>query len=202
MSNMSSVRTSASTAPQVLINPAHNALYIDGHFQPPTRGGTFEVINPATEQVIAHAPAGTEEDIDLAVASARKCFDSDVWSGTKGTVRGGYLRAFAERIIEPDQKESLAQLETLNNGKPLAESRADIDDVAACFAYYAELAEKLDETSSQKVEIPDPRFQTEVVREPLGVVGAIIPWNYPLLMAAWKIAPALAAGCCVVLKPS
>jgi betaine-aldehyde dehydrogenase len=173
-------------------------LFINGEWVKPARGGTFPVVNPATEEVFHHAPAATQEDVDLAVRSARNAFES--WSKTTGQQRAVYLRNVAKLINE--RKDALAQLETKDGGKPLKEALADMSDTATCFEYYADLAEKLDKRQNTPVELPDPSFKCHLRYEPVGVVGAIIPWNYPIMMAAWKLAPALAAGCTIVLKPS
>jgi betaine-aldehyde dehydrogenase len=175
-------------------------LYIDGEWIRPEKGGTLDVINPATEEVIHKAPAGTSSDIDKAVKAARYAFDSGPWPRLTGAERAVYLRAIADKIAE--KREFLARLEVVDNGKPLPEALWDIDDVAGCFNYYAGLAEELDHDPEETIPLIEPRFSARVVREPLGVVGAITPWNYPLLMVAWKVAPALAAGCTMVLKPS
>lgn len=175
-------------------------LYIDGKWAEPVDGGTLDVINPATEEVIRTLAIGTEKDVDLAVQAARRAFDQDGWPQTTGRQRAVYLRRIAELIRE--RQEELARLEVLDNGKPLPEARWDIGDAAGCFDYYAALAEQLDSEGEADIALSDDRFRSRVRREPVGVVGAIIPWNYPLLMAAWKVAPALAAGCTVVLKPS
>lgn len=175
-------------------------LFIDGQWLAPTRGGTFAVVNPATEAVIHHAPAGTAEDIDLAVKAARRAFDSGPWPKMSGRERAVYLRAIADKILE--RKQELGRLEVIDNGKPLPEAVWDMEDTAGCFSFYAKLAEELDEHPEEPITLAEPRFSSKVVREPIGVAGAIIPWNYPLLMASWKVAPALAAGCTMVLKPS
>ncbi|KQY34526.1 aldehyde dehydrogenase family protein [Rhizobium sp. Root483D2] len=175
-------------------------LYIDGAWVRPEKGGTLDVIDPATGQVIHKAPAGTSGDIDKAVKAARYAFDSGPWPKFTGAQRAVYLRAIAAKITE--KREFLARLEVTDNGKPLPEALWDIDDAAGCFAYYAILAEELDQHPEETIPLSEPRFSSRVVREPLGVVGAITPWNYPLLMVAWKVAPALAAGCTIVLKPS
>jgi betaine-aldehyde dehydrogenase len=172
-------------------------LFIAGQWQAAT-GGTLPVINPATEQTIAEAPAASPADIDAAVAAARAAFAS--WRNTSGAERAVYLRAIAEGVRAG--REDLARLESQQNGKPLPEALWDMDDVAACFDYYAGLAEALDASREQPISLPHPDFVSRSRLEPLGVCGQIIPWNYPLLMAAWKIAPALAAGCTSVLKPS
>jgi betaine-aldehyde dehydrogenase len=175
-------------------------LFIDGAWVAPVRGGSFPVIDPATEEVFAHAPAGTAEDIDRAVKAARKAFDDGPWPKMSGRERAAVLRRIADGVTA--RQDELARIEVRDNGKPLPEALWDIGDVAGCFAYYAGLAEKLDENPEEIVPLGDDRFSTKVVREPIGVAGAIVPWNYPLLMAAWKVAPALAAGCAMVLKPS
>ena len=175
-------------------------LYIDGAWVRPEKGGTLDVIDPATEQVIHKAPAGTSGDIDKAVKAARYAFDSGPWPKFTGTERAVYLRAIAAKVTE--KRDFLARLEVADNGKPLPEALWDIDDVAGCFNYYATLAEELDHHPEETIPLGEPRFSSRVVREPLGVVGAITPWNYPLLMVSWKVAPALAAGCTMVLKPS
>jgi betaine-aldehyde dehydrogenase len=175
-------------------------LYIDGAWVRPEKGGTLDVIDPATGQVIHKAPAGTSGDIDKAVKAARYAFDSGPWPKFTGAQRAVYLRAIAAKITE--KREFLARLEVADNGKPLPEALWDMDDAAGCFAYYATLAEELDQHPEETIPLSEPRFSSRVVREPLGVIGAITPWNYPLLMVAWKVAPALAAGCTIVLKPS
>jgi betaine-aldehyde dehydrogenase len=174
-------------------------LFIDGGWQTPVAGGTFEVENPATGELLHRAPAGTAPDVDRAVVAARRAFDRG-WGLTSGARRGEYLRAMAERIAA--QREDLARLEVSDNGKPLPEALWDIDDAAGCFSMYADLAEELDGRQETPLELPDARFSSVVRLEPVGVAAQIIPWNYPLLMAAWKVAPALAAGATVVLKPS
>lgn len=175
-------------------------LFIDGQWQAPVRGGTFEVVDPATEQVIHQAPAGTAEDIDKAVKAARRAFDSGPWPRMSGRERASYLRAIADIILA--RKHELGRLEVLDNGKPLPEAVWDMEDAAGCFAYYAGLAEEMDAKPEETIPLGDARFSSKVVREPIGVAGAITPWNYPLLMASWKVAPALATGCTMVLKPS
>lgn len=175
-------------------------LFIDGQWVAPLGGGAFPVINPATEQEFATAPAGGAGDIDLAVKAARRAFDSGPWPRMTGAERARYLRAISEKILE--RKQDLARIEVMDNGKPLPEAVWDIEDAAGCFAFYAGLAEQLDAHPEEAIPLGDARFSSKVVREPIGVAGAIIPWNYPLLMASWKVAPALAAGCAMVLKPS
>ncbi|MGZ2409972.1 betaine-aldehyde dehydrogenase [Rhizobium ruizarguesonis] len=175
-------------------------LYIDGQWVKPAKGGTCEVINPATEEVIHRIAAATAEDVDLAVKAARRAFDRDGWPKLTGARRAGYLRAIADGIRA--RQAEIARLEVLDNGKPFPEADWDVADAAGCFDFYAGLAEQLDNNPEEAIALPDARFTSKAVREPIGVAGAIIPWNYPLLMAAWKVAPALAAGCTVVLKPA
>jgi len=161
-------------------------LFIDGKFVPASgAGGVFKTVNPATEEVLAEVAAAGTEDVDLAVAAARRAFGP--WSALPGAERAKYLFRIA-RIIQERSRE-LAVLESLDNGKPIKESRdVDLPLVAAHFFYYAGWADKLQYAG----------FGTT----PLGVAAQVIPWNFPLLMLAWKIAPALAAGNTVVLKPA
>ncbi|MCM2403336.1 aldehyde dehydrogenase family protein [Rhizobium sp. S153] len=175
-------------------------LFIDGKWQAPAKGGTFPVIDPATEEVVHRAPAGTKEDIDAAVKAARLAFDQGPWPRLSGKERGAVLRRISEIILA--RKHDLARLEVIDNGKPMPEAVWDMEDTAGCFAFYAGLAEEMDDNPEEAITLAEPRFSSKVVREPIGVAGAIIPWNYPLLMASWKVAPALAAGCTMVLKPS
>jgi betaine-aldehyde dehydrogenase len=173
--------------------------YIGGQWVQSRRGGTLQVVNPATEEVFDSVAAGTAEDIDAAVSAAGRAFQGG-WGQTSGKERAVYLRAIAGEITA--KRRDIATLEVRDNGKPLNEALWDIDDAAGCFAFYADLAEELDGRQDEAVVLPDDRFTSRVRYEPIGVAGLIIPWNYPLLMAAWKVAPALAAGCSVVLKPS
>ena len=145
-------------------------LYIDGAWVRPEKGGTLDVIDPATEQVIHKAPAGTSGDIDKAVKAARYAFDSGPWSHFTGAERATYLRAIATKITE--KREFLAKLEVADNGKPLPEALWDIDDVAGCFNYYAGLAEELDHHPEETIPLSEPRFSSRVVREPLGLSSA------------------------------
>ncbi|GAC1467149.1 MAG: aldehyde dehydrogenase family protein [Isosphaeraceae bacterium] len=172
-------------------------LLIDGQWRDSLSGKTFETVNPATEEVIAQVAEGDAADIDLAVKAARKAFDSGSWRKTDARDRGRMLNRLAD-LIEAKIDE-LAELETLDNGKPLSESRhADLPLVIDCFRYYAGWADKI---HGQTVPIRGNYF-CYTRREPVGVAGQIIPWNFPMLMIAWKWGPALAAGCTVVLKPA
>jgi acyl-CoA reductase-like NAD-dependent aldehyde dehydrogenase len=169
------------------IAPRHE-LFIDGQFVPPITEEYFSSINPATEQKLTQIARAGEADVDRAVKAARRAFD-DVWGPMPGRERGKYLFRIA-RIIQERSRE-LAILETMDGGKPIKETRdIDLPLVAAHFFYHAGWADKL------AYAFPGRNPQ------PLGVVGQIIPWNFPLLMAAWKIAPALACGNTVVIKPS
>jgi aldehyde dehydrogenase (NAD+) len=163
-------------------------LFINGKFTKPAKGNYFNSINPSNETTIAAIAEAGKEDVDKAVSAARKAYDS-VWSKMPGAERGKYIYRIA-RIIQERARE-LAVIETLDGGKPIRESRdIDVPLAAAHFFYYAGWADKLDYAFPGRKP------------EPLGVAGQIIPWNFPLLMAAWKIAPALAAGNTVVLKPA
>jgi betaine-aldehyde dehydrogenase len=171
-------------------------LFIGGQWQ--DGASTLEIINPATEAVLHHAPAASEAQVDAAVKAARAALTA--WSRLSGAERAAYLRGIADGIRA--RKEDLAKLESQQNGKPLPEALWDMDDCAACFDYYAGLAEALDAKREQPIALPHPDFTSRSRLEPIGVAGQIVPWNYPLLMAVWKVAPALAAGCTSVLKPS
>jgi len=171
-------------------------LFIDGKWQPSAKGKTYEVIDPSTEEVIAHAPDATAEDVDRAAKAARQAFESGSWASMTAQGRGRILFRLAEKIRSEMPK--LAELESRNGGKPIVEAEFDINDVATCFEYYGGLATKI---QGHVNPVPDNALSLSL-REPVGVAGQIIPWNYPLLMAAWKLAPALAAGCTCVLKPA
>ena len=175
-------------------------LYIDGAWRPAAGGATVAVIDPATEKPFAEAARGTAADVDLAVQAARRAFDDGPWPRMGGRERAAIVRAIGRLIAE--RKDELAALEVRDNGKPLPEALWDVGDAAYCFEYYADMAEAAEAAGPMPIPLGDARFTSKVVHEPLGVVGAIVPWNYPLLMAAWKVAPALAAGCTIVLKPS
>lgn len=175
-------------------------LFIDGSWVKSLSGDMIDVINPATEEVFHQIASAGAQDIDAAVNAARTAFDDGPWPKMPGSERAKILRAMALGFEARAQE--LARLEVLDNGKPLAEALWDIEDTAGCFSYYADLAEELEHAPDDVLELGDDRFTGKVVREPLGVVAAVIPWNYPMLMASWKVAPALAAGCTIVLKPS
>ena len=172
-------------------------MYIGGEWVLSSNKELREVINPANEEVIAMVTEGTAEDVKKAVAAAKKAFYEDGWMDVVATERAEYLLKIAAKLQE--NAEELMKLETLDNGKPLRETECDVQDAIACLKYYAGIVTKPHGTT---YDVPDPNMQSMVVREPIGVCGQIVPWNYPLLMAMWKIAPALAAGNTIVFKPS
>src|ERR1700743_3316694 len=172
-------------------------MLIDGRMVGALSGKTFEVYNPATGQVIANVPEGDKADVDLAVAAARRAFDNGAWARVRPSEKSRMLWKLAD-LIERDLEE-LAELESIDNGKPYAVARvADLPLAVDMFRYMAGWATKLT-GSTIPLSLPG-EYLSYTVREPVGVVAQIIPWNFPLLMAAWKIAPALAAGCTIVLK--
>jgi betaine-aldehyde dehydrogenase len=173
-----------------------NGVYINGTW----RAGhdVLEVINPATEASLAHVSVGDGNAVSDAVDAASVAFVD--WSKSTGRERAALLRKVAQGVGA--QREQLMQLQSRNNGKPLFEAGIDVDDVIATFDYYAGLAEQLDADQDRAVALPSDDFSARLRREPCGVVGLIVPWNFPMVTTAWKLAPALAAGCCVVLKPS
>ena len=170
-------------------------MLIGGEWRPAASGKTFDVRDPATGAVFAQVPDGAAVDIDKAVVAARAAFEGG-WRDATAQERGRVLLRLAEKVRA--ELPRLAELETRNSGKPIVESEYDITDVATCFEYYGGLATKL---TGEVLPVPDNALSL-AIREPMGVAGQIIPWNYPLLMAAWKIAPALCAGCTVVIKPA
>lgn len=171
-------------------------IFIDGVWQHGTQ--VLTVTNPSTEQRLAQVAGGDGEAVARAADAAQAAFAQ--WSRTTGAQRAEHLRAIA-RGVEA-RRERLIELQSSNNGKPLAESAIDVDDVIATFDYYAGLAQALDAQQDQALALPSEDFVARVRREPCGVVGLIVPWNFPMVTTAWKLAPALAAGCCAVLKPS
>jgi betaine-aldehyde dehydrogenase len=171
-------------------------MLINGEFADSLSGAWLPVYDPSTEEVIAEFPDGNASDVDLAVNAARIAFDTGGWAQTTAQDRGRLLFKLANRIRE--EAPALAELESRNTGKPIVEAEFDIQDTATCFEYYGGLATKV---QGHVNPVPDNALSL-TLREPVGVAGQIIPWNYPLLMAAWKLAPALAAGCCCVLKPA
>jgi betaine-aldehyde dehydrogenase len=170
--------------------------YVNGQWVPSTSGETFPVCDPSTEEVIAQVASSKAADIDKAVKAARTAFDSGSWATTSAQDRGRILFKLAENVRH--NAASLAELECRNTGKPIVEAEFDISDVATCLEYYGGLANKV----TGNVNPVPANALSFTLREPVGVAGQIIPWNYPLLMAAWKLAPAIAAGCTCVLKPA
>ena len=173
-----------------------NGIYIDGAWR--AGQAVLEVINPATEAVLARVSVGDAAAVTQAVDAASAAFSE--WSNSTGRDRAALLRKIAQGVSE--QREHLMHLQSSNNGKPLFEAAIDVDDVIATFEYYASVAEEMDAAQDQPVALPGDDFSARLRREPCGVVGLIVPWNFPMVTTAWKLAPALAAGCCVVLKPS
>ncbi|XCY73096.1 aldehyde dehydrogenase family protein [Pseudomonas sp. CBR-F] len=173
-----------------------NGLFINGAW----RAGhdVLDVINPATEATLAQVSVGDAGAVTEAIGAASAAFPG--WSKSTGRDRAALLRKIAEGVSA--EREHLMQLQSSNNGKPLFEAGIDVDDVIATFAYYANLADEMDASQDRPVVLPTEDFSARVRREPCGVVGLIVPWNFPMVTTAWKLAPALAAGCCVVLKPS
>jgi betaine-aldehyde dehydrogenase len=172
-------------------------LWIGGQWRHASNGGTRQIVNPANGSVAAVVDEATAEDAAAAVAAARKAFDDGAWPATPVAERAALLDRIAD-LLQRD-KEDLASLETRDTGKTLTESRIDIDDVTSVFRYYSRL---VGVETDRVVDVGNPAVISRVVREPVGVCVLIAPWNYPLLQMSWKIAPALAAGCTMVAKPS
>ena len=158
------------------------------------KGKVLDIVDPSTEAVIAHVPDATAKEVDAAVRAAQAAFPG--WATTTAQERGRVLFRIADKVRQEAAR--LAEMEARNSGKPIVEAEFDINDVATCFEYYGGLATKI---SGHVNPVPDNALSLSL-KEPIGVAGQIIPWNYPLLMAAWKLAPALAAGCTCVLKPA
>jgi aldehyde dehydrogenase (NAD+) len=183
----------ATKAPKV----KDQALLIGGKWQDSVSGKTFPAINPATGETVCQVAEGDKADVDLAVKAARKAFESGPWAKMNASERGRLMNKLADSIEE--HKEELAALETLNNGKPLRDSMAaDLPLTIKCYRYYAGWSDKM----HGKTIPVEGNFFCYTRHEPVGVVGQIIPWNFPLLMQAWKWGPALASGCTMVLKPA
>ncbi len=170
--------------------------YIDGKFSQSKSGQIRKIMDPANGEQIATVPESTKEDMLIAIAAARKAFDHGPWRKTAALDRGKALFKIADGIRA--KAKMLAEIETKNCGKPLPEAEYDVADAANCFEFYGGLATKI---HGETMSVPANSI-SYVVREPVGVCGQIVPWNFPLLMASWKIAPALAAGNTVILKPS
>lgn len=171
--------------------------YIDGRWVEGQGSDCLVVHNPSDGQPFAELMAASAGQVDQAVAAARRALAS--WKTVSAAERATYLRGFAEQLGQ--RRDELIALQMRNNGKPRHEAEIDLDDAIATFAYYAELAEQLP-AKNRDVPLAAPGFTARTRLEPVGVVGLIVPWNFPLVTSAWKLAPALAAGCTVVLKPS
>jgi aldehyde dehydrogenase (NAD+) len=172
-------------------------LIIDGQAVDAASGRTFTTMNPATEEPVTAVAEAGADDVDRAVRAARKAFDEGPWPKMRASERQRILTKLGDLVLE--HGDELGRLETLDNGKPIFESRQiDVPMVASCFHYFAGWATKL---TGDTIPVA-PQWFTYTLREPLGVIGAIIPWNFPMIMVGWKCAPALAAGNTVVLKPA
>ncbi len=172
-------------------------MFIDGKWVNSLSGKTTQVTDPGKDEIIAEVPKGDREDARRAIASARKAFDEGEWRSTTPTERGRMVSRLGDLIEE--NRQELAELESLDTGKTVTESLWDMDDIAGIFRYYGELADK---DAGEIIASPVPNSSSMVVHEPIGVCGQISPWNYPLLQASWKMAPALAAGCTIIMKPA
>jgi acyl-CoA reductase-like NAD-dependent aldehyde dehydrogenase len=174
----------------------HTDLFINNEYRPAVSGRRFDVINPANEEIVGAVAEGDAADIDNAVGAARSCYTSEAWQKLSPRKRGALLARAAD-ILASRQAE-IARLESLQNGKPLFESNIDCAMAIETLRYYAGWCDKL---TGDTLPVDGPYF-VYTLREPVGVVGAIVPWNFPLNLAMWKVAPALAAGCTVILKPA
>src|SRR3989475_6531312 len=171
-------------------------MYVNGEWVESKSSKTFPVYDPATEEVIAQVPDSNADDVNRAVAAAKSAFEDGPWGSTTAQERGRVLFRLAEKIRQ--NAAYLAELEARNCGKPIVEAEYDINDVATCFEYYGGLATKI---LGYVNPVPDNAVSLSL-KEPVGVAGQIIHWSHPLMMAAWKVAAALAAGCTCVLKPA
>src|ERR1700758_2774481 len=171
-------------------------MFINGEWVASKSAKTFPVYDPSTEEVIAQVPDANADDVNRAVAAAKSAFEDGPWATTTAQERGRVLFRMADKVRQ--NLPALAELECRNTGKPIVEAEYDLTDVATCFEYYGGLATKI---IGQVNPVPDNAMSLSL-KEPVGVAGPIIPWNYPMLMAAWKLAPAIAAGCTCVLKPA
>src|ERR1700689_3889577 len=172
------------------------SMLINGEWVASKSAKTFPVYDPSTEEVIAQVPDGNADDVNRAVAAAKAAFEDGPWATTTAQERGRVLFRLAEKVRQ--NLPMLAEVECRNSGKPIVEAEYDITDVATCFEYYGGLATKV---VGYVNPVPDNAMSLSL-KEPMGVAGQIIPWNYPLTMAAWNLAPALATGCTCVLNPA
>src|SRR2546425_4596583 len=171
-------------------------LFINNEWRDGAGGQTIEVVNPATEEVIAEVASAERADLDAAVAAARAALDGP-WGNLSARERGKLVWKIGEKLME--RADEIARLETLHNGKPIFESRhIEVPAAAECFQYFAGWADKI---HGETIPVKG-NYLTYTLREPVGVVGAIVPWNFPLLLTAWKVAPALACGNVVIIKPA
>ncbi|MEC9481905.1 MAG: aldehyde dehydrogenase [Halomonas sp.] len=194
---MSNILTKEAITHQVERLAFRNQAFIDGRFVGASSGETFETLNPATGEVLTTVAACDEKDVDLAVQAARRAFEAGVWSGLSPAERKGIMIRFAD-LIEENCLE-LAVLEALEAGKPISECfNVDIPDTANTIRWHAEAADKLYDA----VAPTDKNVRATISREPIGVVGAVLPWNFPAMMAGWKLGPALVTGNSIILKPA
>jgi aldehyde dehydrogenase (NAD+) len=178
------------------LTPTQRQLFINNQWHPAAAGKTMPVVNPATEEVIAEVASADKTDVDAAVAAARAALNGP-WGALSARERGRLVRQLGERLMA--RADEIARLETLHNGKPITESRhIEIPAAAECFEYYGGWSDKV---MGETIPVKGNHL-TYTLREPVGVVAAIVPWNFPLLLAAWKVAPALACGNTVILKPA
>mmetsp|Transcript_28504 Transcript_28504/g.45837 ORF Transcript_28504/g.45837 Transcript_28504/m.45837 type:complete len:538 (-) Transcript_28504:19-1632(-) len=175
-------------------------LFIGNEYVSASTGNVIPVVSPIDGQQFASIAHASEVDVDRAVQSARQCFDSSPWRSTSPEDRALVLQRVAAKLRDPPRLSVLSEIETRDCGKPLVESEADIAMCADIFDYYAKVAPQ--EFAPSELEVEDSAFQGRILKEPLGVIGCVSPWNFPLQQAVLKIAPALAAGCSVVVKPS
>ncbi|MGB7159159.1 MAG: aldehyde dehydrogenase family protein [Tepidisphaeraceae bacterium] len=194
---MTTVTAPGRTAKKLPVKVRQTKMLIDGKWVDSVSGRTFETINPATGDVIARVAEGEKADVDKAVKAARRAFEKGAWKKMSARERGRILLKLADLIEE--NKEELAKLESLDNGKPISDAmNADLPLVIDCYRYYGGWADKIE---GKTIPINGP-FHCYTRHEPVGVAGQIIPWNFPLLMQAWKWGPCLATGCVSVLKPA
>jgi aldehyde dehydrogenase (NAD+) len=182
------------SSPETKVSP--RKLFINGEWVDAASGETFETVNPATEEVVTTVAKAGPEDVNRAVAAARKAFEEGPWPKMSASERGRIVWKMGDLLMQ--HADEVARLETLDNGKPIFESKIDTGASANVFFYYAGFATKI---HGETFPV-SPRSFNYTLREPVGVVAAIVPWNFPLMLATWKVAPALATGCTVVLKPA
>jgi betaine-aldehyde dehydrogenase len=195
--SLTAVGTWLKLAPQPAIEVALHSLFVGGEWVASGDGARFAIVNPSDATVVTEVDVATDGQVQEAIAAARRAFDQGPWPHTAAIERAAILDRVAG-LVDRDLDE-LARLETVNTGKALRESRWDMTDVARVFRYYADLADK---EAGRLVDTGNPAALSRIVREPIGVCALIGPWNYPLLQLSWKVAPALAAGNTVVMKPS